>query len=179
MVEDTEELMAGTHLPRDDDGDGEQRLSRLLSWPATKEARTDLLVIGAVTSMLTWAAGPTGIVAGVVLVGLWSVLPNVAVFAIGQIIITALLGGEALSIGTLVPVATLGGLLTTTGISDGIVRNAGLLYVLWVGIAVIVAVIYLWTAAVWVAAAVSLAVAMAGFISLAIHSYRQVGDEYE
>ncbi|WP_436932588.1 hypothetical protein [Halosimplex halobium] len=171
--------MAETQLLDSGERDGWSQFDDRPSWPPSREAQTDLLVIGVVTIILGWMAGPLGIVAGILLAGLWTVLPNVVVFAAGQVVVIALVPGEPIAVTNLLPVVILGGLLITTGVSDTRVRDGTLMLGIWIAIGGVIGAVYLWTETLWVTAVGLLAIAMAGFISLAIHSYRQVGDEHE
>ncbi|WP_135366265.1 hypothetical protein [Halosimplex halophilum] len=139
----------------------------------------DLLVFAVVGGWLWLVAGVPGVAATVLLALAWVVLPNVAVFAAGQIAVVALVPAETPLTTTAVPVVALAGLLVTTTVTAHRVRDAFAVVVALALVGALAAGTYALAGSLWVAVLAVLLASAAGFVSLDLIALSEFGDPDE
>ncbi|QLH81349.1 hypothetical protein [Halosimplex pelagicum] len=139
----------------------------------------DLVVFAAVGAAFWWVAGVPGVAVTVLLALAWVVLPNVAVFVIGQFAVVALVPSEAALASTALPMVALGGLLVTTTITGSRLRDALAVVVSLALVGAVAAVTYGLTGILWLAVLGVLLASAVGFVSLDLIALSEFGETDE
>lgn len=141
-----------------------------IPWTDEWHARADLVVLVIVTGLLGLIAGLGGVIVGLCIAALWLVLPNIAVFVVGQLLVAALVPAGSMSPLRWLPVVALGGFLFTTTVSETRLRDGILTVLAWASLVAVVGGVYVRTDSLWLASGVLVVIGVAGFISLSLLS---------
>lgn len=153
-----------------DSGDERLRVSLNQIWSRDWRALSDGVVLAVVAVAFGFAAGLEGLAVGILLGLAWTVLPTVAVFAVGVVGLAATVPGDAGVVSLALSVVALGGLLVTTGVSTSRRRDTTAVLAGWIVLGGITAAVYMLTETLWIAAVTLITVGVAGFISLSVNA---------
>lgn len=153
-----------------DGGDERLRVGLNQIWSRDWRALSGEAVLAVVAVTFGFAAGLEGLAVGILLGLAWTLLPTVAVFAVGVVGLAAIVPGDAGVFSLALPVVALAGLLVTTGVSTSRRRDATVVLSGWIALGGITAAVYMLTETLWIAAVTLITVGVAGFISLSVNA---------
>jgi len=136
----------------------------------------DLLVLALVGVALWTTAGVPGVAVTLLLAIVWIVLPNPAVFVVGQAAVAAFVPAEASAVSTALPAAALCGLLLTTTVTDSRLRDATAVVVALALVGTVAVATHSLAGAQWLTALAVLVASATGFVSLDLIALSEFGE---